>query len=184
MDQFTTEDYLAFITNRYKGVDSSALATFLEVVSIAKSMNCGMDAYFQKLGISHARFKVMINLLYSEAEGGLSPAMLAEKLGVKRATVTGILDTLENDQWVERNPDPNDRRGLLIRITEAGKAKLDSVLPTHYQRIGKALETFSATEHEQLRVLIRKFGQGLDAMESSVCDMDPKKDSESGVERE
>ncbi|MBC7532495.1 MAG: MarR family transcriptional regulator [Oligoflexus sp.] len=166
MKQFLTEHYLQFIGKRYAGSDIGALSTFLEVIGVLKNMNCGMDAYFQKLGISQARFKMMLNLLYNDDEGGLSPALLADALGVKRATITGLLDTLENDLWIERHPDPNDRRGLLIKITEAGKLKLDSVLPAHYERISLAMGHLTAKEQEHLKVLIRKFGRGMEAMEA------------------
>ena len=170
MKPFPSDEYLRFISKRYESIDIAALGTFLEVIGVLKNMNCGMDAYFQKMGISQARFKMMLNLLYNNEEEGLSPALLAESLGVKRATITGLLDTLENDQWIERRPDPNDRRGLLIKITEAGKKKLDSVLPMHYARITMAMSHLTAKEQEDLKLLIRKFGRGMEAMEAAALD--------------
>ncbi len=168
MARFPSRDYLDFIASRYPGMNIDAIETFLEMVSVNRAMDCGMDNYFQRLGISQARFKVMVNLFYSDSEGGMSPATLAEHLSVTRATVTGLLDTLENDRLVERHPDPNDRRGLLIRITEAGKEKLDKVLPAHYDRIGRAMGLLSPMEQETLKVLLRKFGQGLVALEQTL----------------
>lgn len=184
MKNFPSDTYVDLIMKRYEGMDKGALETFLEVLAVVKTMNGGMDSYFHKMGISHARFKVMLSILFNDEGNGISPADLAESLGVKRATITGLLDTLENDQWIERRPDPNDRRGLLIRITEAGKAKLDSVLPAHYKRIGRAMDHLTRKEQDQLKVLIRKFGKGLDSLEKcSLDDQEASKRFGSGVER-
>lgn len=183
MKPFPNKEYLDFVAARYAVADISALETFLEVVGVVRVMNTGMENYFSKLGISHARFKVMINTLYFTRSGGVSPALLAESVGVTRATITGLLDSLENDQLIERQPDPNDRRGLLIRLTAAGEAKLDSILPAHYERIGKAMSHLTAKEQQELTVLIRKFGQGLDALENCGLNETDKNEDDSGASK-
>jgi DNA-binding MarR family transcriptional regulator len=52
--------------------------------------------------------------------------------------MTGLIDGLEQDGLVVRTMDALDRRKLLIRITPAGEAKLDQVMPVYYRRV-KAL---------------------------------------------
>jgi len=52
--------------------------------------------------------------------GPISPSELGERLIVTRATVTGVLDSLERRSFVRRSPNPADRRGLLVEITPAG----------------------------------------------------------------
>jgi DNA-binding MarR family transcriptional regulator len=183
MKSFPTKDYLDYVATRYKVADVAALETFLEVVSVVRVMNNGMDNYFSKLGISHARFKVMINTFCYARSGGVSPALLAESIGVTRATITGLLDSLENDQLIERQPDPNDRRGLLIKLTAAGEAKLDSILPAHYERIGRAMSNLTHKEQNELTVLIRKFGQGLDELEKCAPNETDKNEDDSGASK-
>ncbi len=46
--------------------------------------------------------------------GPLSPSALARLAGLHPATMTGILDRLERDGWIERSRDPSDRRGVLV----------------------------------------------------------------------
>ncbi len=182
MAKFPSIASFRYFAKRYNLPNPEGIETFVHVATVAKSMNCGTDAYFTKLGFSYARFKVMMNLLYKDDDGGLSPAALAEILDVKRATITGVLDTLEAEQLIVRLPDPNDRRGLLIRITDAGKEKLDAVLPTHYARVAKVIEHLTHEEQRLLTKLIIKFGEGVDAMERDMLkeeDKDP-----SGVETE
>jgi len=52
--------------------------------------------------------------------GPMSPSELSERLIVTRATVTGVLDSLERRGFVRRSANPADRRSLLVEITPAG----------------------------------------------------------------
>jgi DNA-binding MarR family transcriptional regulator len=52
--------------------------------------------------------------------GPMSPSELGERLIVTRATVTGLLDSLEQRGFVHRSANPVDRRSLVVQITPAG----------------------------------------------------------------
>ena len=68
--------------------------------------------------LSEGRF---ILLLLNAASDGLAPNELAERAGVSRATVTGLLDGLEREAMIERHINEDDRRALCIRLTRKGK---------------------------------------------------------------
>ena len=57
-------------------------------------------------------------------EGPLSPSALAQRTGLHPATVTGILDRLEQGGWVTRERDPSDRRAVRIRVLRDRTADL------------------------------------------------------------
>jgi DNA-binding MarR family transcriptional regulator len=59
--------------------------------------------------------------------GSMSPSVLSERLIVTRATVTGVLDSLERRGFVHRSPNPSDRRGQIAEITPAGLAVLQEL---------------------------------------------------------
>jgi DNA-binding MarR family transcriptional regulator len=48
--------------------------------------------------------------------GPVSPRGLAQRCGLHPATTTGVIDRLERAGWVSREPDPADRRGVLVRF--------------------------------------------------------------------
>lgn len=78
--------------------------------------------------------------------GQMSPSELGDRLIVTRATVTGLLDSLERRGFVRRTPNPADRRGLLVEITEDGLTVLRD-LRTLVHRNEKAwLSMFSEAE--------------------------------------
>ena len=59
----------------------------------------------------------------------LSPTTIADRLIVTTATVTSLLDTLEKRGLVVRQPDPNDRRKLLVSITDEARTIVTQFLP-------------------------------------------------------
>lgn len=61
--------------------------------------------------------------------GPLSPGEVADRLLLTPASITSLLDTLERRGLVTRTPDPQDRRRVLVEITEAGRAVVDEVVP-------------------------------------------------------
>ncbi len=83
---------------------------------------------FQVYTLTEARLTIpqyYILSLLSEKDGRPFKD-LAEILACSRATVTGIVDTLEKKALVTRNPNPEDRRSLLVTLTPKGRSLLQS----------------------------------------------------------
>lgn len=59
--------------------------------------------------------------------GPMTPSELGQRLIVTRATVTGIVDSLERRGFARRNPHPDDRRSLIVELTDAGHDVLQRV---------------------------------------------------------
>ena len=96
----------------------------------------------------------------------LSPTAIAERLIVTTASVTSLLDTLERRGLVERQPDPTDRRRLLIVITQDGKAIVDQFLPEVVALQTAALATLTEAQRQQLVELLDKVGANLAALDA------------------
>jgi DNA-binding MarR family transcriptional regulator len=139
-------------------LDPSACEVFLHLLRTGDEAFRVTDAHFQTRGLSQGRFTVLM-LLFDHANHRttiVSPALLAEQAGVARATMTGLIDTLERDGMVTRKPDPADRRQLLVELTAEGIAFLESLLPDHFRRIGALMTTLSENER---RTLVRLLGK-------------------------
>jgi DNA-binding MarR family transcriptional regulator len=75
-------------------------------------------------GITPTRLSAMVALHMS---GPLRPGDLADKLGISGASMSRLTQTLEAGQWVNRSPDPEDRRACLIGITNQGIVALENL---------------------------------------------------------
>ena len=137
----------------------SACEVFLHLLRTGDEAFRATDEHFQAQGVSQVRFTVLM-LLYdktcAETNVVLTPAQLAEKAGVTRATMTGLIDTLERAGMVTRKPDPADRRMLSVELTAAGREFLERMLPEHFRRISVVMSALSESERRTLVTLLGK----------------------------
>jgi DNA-binding MarR family transcriptional regulator len=146
--------------NRRPGMDPSACGVLLHLLRTGDEAFRVMDENFSSHGMSEGRFTVLMLLgrraiLEPDAKG-VTPAELAEMSGVTRATMTGLIDTLERDGLVVRRPDAADRRMMNVVITDAGHAKMESMLPEHFRRIGTLMADLSEEDRATLQRLLSK----------------------------
>ncbi len=90
------------------------------------------------------------------ADRALTPSEIGERILLPSASITSTLDHLERQRWIQRVPNPNDRRSLLIEITEEGRATADQLLPGIRQLERRALSTLTARERTQLLGILSK----------------------------
>jgi DNA-binding MarR family transcriptional regulator len=69
--------------------------------------------------------------------------------------MTNRVDRLASRGLVERLPDPRDRRGVLVRLTDAGRATVDGAMSGLLDRERDLLTGLDATEQQQLAALLR-----------------------------
>jgi DNA-binding MarR family transcriptional regulator len=85
----------------------------------------------------------------------LSPGLLIAQTLVTSGTMTNRIDRLESRGLVTRLPDPNDRRGVRVRLTTRGKDAVDSALADLLEREQELLATLSPRQQDQLSGLLR-----------------------------
>jgi len=88
--------------------------------------------------------------MLADSETPLPPHKIAERLIISRATVTGLIDSLERRGYARRTPHGSDRRMLLVELTETGRQAADAFRPIVHQNQKKWLEALSESEQERL----------------------------------
>jgi len=87
-------------------------------------VKCASSERLVRMGISMAQLHIM----YTLQRGGEMPmSRLAEVLHVSLSNATGLIDRIEERGFVERTRVPEDRRVVVIRVTDAGRRMLDEV---------------------------------------------------------
>jgi DNA-binding MarR family transcriptional regulator/response regulator of citrate/malate metabolism len=135
--------------------EMDVLQTMSIVTRIARTVLRITDDHAAKLGISQTKLAVLMDLS-RESECGASPSELAKHCGVSRAAMTGLLDGLENDGYVERVSHPSDRRALTIELTSKGQQFLDLIAPQNPYRLSELMAALSEPEREKLQELAMK----------------------------
>lgn len=155
-------EVLQKFAQRYPQADVSAIATFLHLLRVATDFSTALDECLSRHGLLQGRWWVLILLMREESKVSL-PSILAEKAGVSRATMTGLLDSLERDRLVQRIIDPADRRCVSIKLTAAGEAKLDAVMPDYYSRLRVCMQSLDEASRAQLQQMLTQLHAGIGA---------------------
>jgi DNA-binding MarR family transcriptional regulator len=109
------------------------------------------------LGLSHGEVMVLFSLVAGERSHG----DIARSLLASTGTITNRLDKLERLGLIQRRPDPQDRRGVLLQLTESGRKTLDQYVSVEAERERNLLRDLSRAELRQLNQLLRKVLLGL-----------------------
>ena len=143
------ETLLAY-SKRYRNVNPAAVEAYLNLLRVASDVLDATEEYFNDHGTSQGRFTVLC-LLNRNPETPLCPADLAERAGVTRATMTGLLQGLETEGLLKRTSSSDDKRMFFVELTPKGRRYLDNILPDFFRRIGDLMD--GATEKERLTML-------------------------------
>jgi DNA-binding MarR family transcriptional regulator len=156
-------DTLQRFADRYAEMDVSAVQTFLMLLRVASDVIENLDACLSRHDLLQGRWWVLI-LLMREQNLTASPSVLADKAGVTRATMTGLLDSLERAELIERIPNPDDRRMLNVRLTAKGQQRLDEVMPDYYSRVARVMEELSEDHRQLLMEMLSNVGSRVDLL--------------------
>jgi len=106
-------------------------------------------------------------LVYLSRSEGVSQTRLAELTETDPMTLVRILDGMEQDKWIERRPDPNDRRAHRLYLDDAAKPVLTRIWKIADRARDEALAGLSAVDRERLIDLLEHIQKNLSAIESS-----------------
>lgn len=158
-----TPEILGKFAERYPDADVTAIASFLHLLRVATDLSLALDTCLSKHELLQGRWWVLI-LLMREESALSTPSILADKLGVKRATMTGLLDGLEQSGLISRVFAKEDRRSVKIQLTAAGQAKLDVVMPDYYRRLRQCMQALDEEKRVQLQQLLGLINMGIPAL--------------------
>ena len=151
-------EILRKVTQRFPDIDADAVEALTTLQSVAKALSVIMNEPLAEIGLSEGRCFLLF-YLWSEdimGNGHPSPSDIAEHLGVTRATITGLLDGLERDGFVERHQDSQDRRALTICMTGKAVEFMNVYAPAQGVVIRKLFAPLSANEKRVLIDLLNK----------------------------
>ncbi|MFJ2865252.1 MarR family winged helix-turn-helix transcriptional regulator [Kitasatospora sp. NPDC087314] len=135
----------------------------LEVIGLIgrmRRLNVRVDnalrEYFVSCGLDSSEFDVLATLRRAGEPYELNARALLKAAMVTSGAITNRVDRLSAKGLVERNPCPNDRRAVLVRLTPAGKDLIDAALAGHVRNEERLLAVLDGDERAQLDALLRK----------------------------
>jgi DNA-binding MarR family transcriptional regulator len=141
--------------DEYPEADASCTEAFATLLVVGDAL---MDLHERRIEATLEASQTVAQALAVLDGAGepLTPSQISERMLVSSATMTSLLDTLEQRGWVRRTPNPDDRRSLLIEITEAGRATADIYIPGLHKLERRVMSTLTAEERDQLLGVLQR----------------------------
>jgi DNA-binding MarR family transcriptional regulator len=136
-------------------LDLAPVAVFSRISRLARRLDLARRDAFTKHGIEPWEFDVLAALRRAGAPYELSPGRLLRETLVTSGTMTNRVDRLAARGYVERYPDPADRRGVLVRLTWEGKATVDAAFEALLAEEAALLADLSDGDRIRLASLLR-----------------------------
>jgi DNA-binding MarR family transcriptional regulator len=143
------------------GVDLEVEGIVDRINGLRRRFNSMADETLAELGLAEGEWKVLTSLRLSGSPHRKSVGQLTKRAELSSGAMTNRLDRLEQAGLVRRVPDPDDRRGVLVELTDAGHRAWEDGLRA--QAANESLITAALTEDEKrrlnslLRRLMREF---------------------------
>lgn len=135
-------------------LDTGPMGLIGRVVRLSALYSEEMGKTFSKHGLNAASFDVLATLLRSGPPHALSPNQLLETMMVTSGTMTNRIDQLAKEGLVARVPNPDDKRSVLVQLTEAGRRKVDAAVTDHVETQKRLVGRLAAEDRAALNRLL------------------------------
>ena len=126
----------------------------------ARLMRRRFDQRARHLGLTRAQWQVLAHLNRNE---GINQTGLADLLDIEPITLCRTIDRMEDGGWVERRPDPRDRRARLLFLTERARPLLGEMRGLAEEVYGEALAGLPAGTRAALSEILMAMRANLSA---------------------
>ena len=144
-------------------LDVSAMGVFTRLSRADRLLKKSLAETFEDYGLNGGEFDVLATLRRSGEPYSLTPTELYRSMMLSSAGMTNRIDRLEERGLVAREPDPNDRRGVRIRLTAEGMKLVEVALEAHVEGEERLLAALTGDERRQLAELLARLMSSMQA---------------------
>jgi DNA-binding MarR family transcriptional regulator len=144
------------ITSRFAAIDPEVEGVVDRITAIDKHLGAAFEETLAGHGLSRGEYKLLLRLSTRTADNRMSAGDLSRALMLSSGAMTNRLDRMEAAGLVRRVPDPRDRRGVLVEMTEEGRRQIDEAVTEQAAKEIDLLSALSRRELASLNGLLRK----------------------------
>jgi DNA-binding MarR family transcriptional regulator len=144
-------------------LDLGPMEVLSRVSRLSRHLEVARRAAFAEHGIEQWEFDVLAALRRAGPPYQLSPGRLLRETLVTSGTMTNRVDRLTGRGLVERLPEPRDRRGVLVRLTDQGRETVDGALASLLELERPLLSALGADDRDRLAGLLRRLATSVEA---------------------
>lgn len=145
-------------------LDATPIGIIGRISRLARALEARLEVVYREHGLEPGWHDILATLRRQGPPFQLRPTDLTGAVMLTSSGITKRLDKLEHAGLITRRPDPNDRRGTLIALTEQGRELIDTVTGPHLANEARLLAALSDEERAQLAALLRALNLGLPSL--------------------
>jgi DNA-binding MarR family transcriptional regulator len=158
------DDLVAAWRAQRPDLDGEPMQVLSRISRLARHLDIARRGAFADHGLETWEFDVLSALRRQGPPFQLTPGALLRATLVTSGTMTNRIDRLAAAGLVRREPDPRDKRGVLVTLTEQGVARADAALADLLRRERALLSVLDRSERQRLADLMRTLLVPFDAL--------------------
>ena len=155
-EQDHVDRFLASLGDKVPELDFAVEGIVDRIMGLSQRLKHSMEDTLTRFGLNYGEWKVLGSLVHAGPPHRRSPGWLSERHGLSSGAMTNRLDQLEKAGFVRRLPDPDDRRGLQIELTDEGMQVWRDAAGTQAVKEALIASALTDREKEQLNALLRR----------------------------
>lgn len=155
-----TEARLDITREKYPAFPREPAVLIRLVKHLFKEVQDGANAALRPHGLNHPEYNILM-MLYGSPDNRMHPSELADAAGEKSANITRLTTQLCDKGFIARSGNDEDRRKVTLTLTDEGLAAIELLLPDVVALLHRQTRNLTATEQNQLEVLLKKMLSGL-----------------------
>ena len=157
----SVEANLAALRAKLPQAPTTALFICRMIMLLGRDMSSRLEQQIRPHGLAEAEFRVLMSL-YTQPDGLAQSSEVAAAASQSAANMSRISDALVMRGLVTRDGSAQDRRRMLLRITDGGIELVQRLLPALFLPLHGMLQEFSDAEQVQVIAQLRRLGAALD----------------------
>jgi DNA-binding MarR family transcriptional regulator len=154
------QDFIDMILDRWArerpDLDVSPMGVIGRISRACRVLEEEMSNIFSAYGLNRGEFDVLAALRRAGIPYRLKPTELSSDLMVTSGGMTNRLDRMDKSGLIVRQPDPTDRRGVLVCLSEHGRRLVDEILGAYVENQHRLLGSLDQADRDALANILRK----------------------------
>ena len=143
-------------------LDPTPLALLGRLIRLSTLAQARAGEWLAPLGLTWETFSVIVALRRAGAPYEARPTDLYKQSLLTSGAMTNRLDRVEAQGWIERRPDPQDRRATIVKLTRSGRTLADRAIKLHFESLAEFFAPLGVQDSRTLEKLLAQLLAGVE----------------------
>jgi len=155
MKQDLIDNLVAGWSRQRPDLDATAMQVVGRIMRLGAQFESSANLALKEFGLNYTDLDVLATLCRSGQPYQLTPTQLRETVVITSGAMTACLDRLQNKGLLERHPNPDDRRGLSIVLTQEGFELINRAIKVRFENAADCIAVLSDEQQDNLAQLLK-----------------------------